>query len=338
MHFPARLRPDGFVLALLATVLIASFLPARGGAADFAQFIADAAIVFLFFLHGAKLSRAAVIAGAVHWRLHLAVLAMTFGIFPVLGLLLTMLPLLDPDLAAGVLFLSAAPSTVQSSVAFTAIAGGNVAAAVCSAALSSLLGVFLTPALVTLLIGGEQAGQFTTAAIVTIMLQLVAPFLAGHLLRPMIGRWIEARAGLVSLADRGAILLVVYAAFGAAVAEGLWTRTGTGELLLVLLICVVMLVAALMLSAIIGRVLGFCEQDRIVILFCGSKKSLAAGVPIAGVLFPAATVGTIILPLMIFHQIQLIVCAWIARWYAQRNPSQGAENGGDVSRDAPGRS
>jgi sodium/bile acid cotransporter 7 len=316
MGFLTRFRADPFVVALLATVVVASVVPARGWAAPVAAFVADAAIVFLFFLHGAKLSRQAIVAGATHWRLHLTVLAITFLMFPLLGLALAALPFLDADLATGMLFLSAAPSTVQSSVAFTAIAGGNVAGAVCSAALSNLLGVFLTPLLVSLLIGGDGGAHVSGAAALTIVLQLLAPFALGHLMRPWVGAWIEGRRRLVSIADRGAILLVVYAAFGAAVIEGLWQRTGAGELALILGLCTVLLAVVLLASTLLGRALGFGREDRIVIQFCGSKKSLAAGVPIAGVLFPAATVGAIILPLMVFHQIQMIACAYLARRHA----------------------
>lgn len=48
-------------------------------------------------------------------------------------------------------------------------------------------------------------------------------------------------------------------------------------------------------------------------LYCGSLKSLVSGVPMARVLFPSAQIGAIILPVMIYHQLQLMVCATIAR-------------------------
>lgn len=325
------LRLDGFIIALIATVLLATLLPARGAAAGAVAVLADAAIVLLFFLNGAKLSRKAVIAGARHWRLHLAVLAMTFVVFPLLGLLLAAAMTgalgLDASLATGVVFLSVVPSTVQSSIAFTAIAGGNIAGAVCSAALSNLLGVFLTPGLVAMTIedvgtasGAGVAPSLSGAAATTIVLQLLVPFVIGHLLRPRIGGWVDRHRQVTMIADRGSILLIVYGAFGAAVVEGLWQRTSGAELAWLLAVCSVLLAAVLASSALAGRLLGFAREDRIVLLFCGSKKSLAAGVPIAGVLFPAATVGVIILPLMIFHQIQLFACAVLARRFAEGPP------------------
>jgi solute carrier family 10 (sodium/bile acid cotransporter), member 7 len=311
---------EPFVLMLLGTVLLASLVPVRGAAVPLADALTTAGIVLLFFLHGAKLSREALLQGARNWRLHLAVLATTFVLFPLLGLGLSALPMLAGPMAAGVLFLTLLPSTVQSSIAFTAIARGNVAAAVCSASFSNLIGIFVTPALVALLMtlpGGHVA--ISLDSIETIALQLLAPFLLGHALRPWIGGFVSRQKKLVTMVDRGSILLVVYTAFSAAVVEGLWSRVSGETLALLLLVCCALLVAVLGLTWALGRLLGFSREDAIVLLFCGSKKSLASGVPMAGVLFPAAQVGAVILPVMIFHQIQLIACAVIARRYARQD-------------------
>jgi solute carrier family 10 (sodium/bile acid cotransporter), member 7 len=311
---------EPFVLALLGTVLLASVLPVRGTAVPLFEAITTAGIVLLFFLHGAKLSREAILDGARNWRLHLTVLATSFVLFPLLGLGLVSLPLplLQGPMAAGLLFLTLLPSTVQSSIAFTAIARGNVAAAVCSASFSNLIGIFATPALVALLmtLPGGSAGV-SIGSIETIALQLLLPFLLGHALRPWIGGFVSRQKKLVTMVDRGSILLVVYAAFSAAVVEGLWQRVSGETLALLLALCCALLAVILALTWALGRVLGFSREDAIVLLFCGSKKSLASGVPMAGVLFPAAQVGAVILPLMLFHQIQLIACAVIARRYAE---------------------
>jgi sodium/bile acid cotransporter 7 len=319
----ARLNLDPYVLLLLLMVALATVLPARGLWADIAGGATDAGIVLLFFLHGARLSRQAVVDGARNWRLHLAVAAMTFAVFPTLGLGIAALPGIDPALGIGILFLSLLPSTVQSSIAFTAMAKGNVAGAVCSAAFSNLAGIVVTPLLVALLISGKTGG-FSSEAVLTIALQLLLPFLIGHLLRPWIGGWVIRQKRLVTLVDRGSILLVVYTAFGAAVVEGLWRRVSPMDVGVIALVSAVLLAAVLIFSAMLGRWLGFDRADRIVLQFCGSKKSLATGVPMAGVLFPAAQVGAIILPLMLFHQIQLMVCAVLARRYGENAPDDEA--------------
>jgi sodium/bile acid cotransporter 7 len=311
---------EPFILMLLGTVVLASLLPARGEMATIVGYAANIGIVLLFFLHGAKLSREAIWAGLRNWKLHLAVLAITFIAFPLFGLGLTALPFVTGPLAAGLLFLTLLPSTVQSSIAFTAIARGNVAAAVCSASFSNLLGILITPALVALLMHVSDSGGMSIESIESIVLQLLAPFLAGHLLRPLIGAWVTRNKRLLTVVDRGSILLVVYSAFGAAVVEGLWSKLSLGDLILTGLLCAALLAFVLGLTFAVARLMKLPREDAIVLQFCGSKKSLASGVPMAGVLFPPAQVGVILLPLMLFHQLQLIACAVIARRYAESAP------------------
>jgi sodium/bile acid cotransporter 7 len=316
---------DPFLLLLLGTVALASVLPCRGAGAVAFGWITNAAITLLFFLHGAKLSREAIVAGISHWRLHLLVAASTFVLFPALGLLLRTLGRgwIDPGMTAGVLFLCLLPSTVQSSIAFTSIARGNVPAAVCSATLSNVAGIFITPLLVGLFMGARAAGGGVNLhSILSIALQLLAPFVAGHLSRPLTEGFLVRHKALVGRVDRGSILLVVYTAFSAAVVEGLWKRLSVGDIALVLVLDGVLLGAALAITTLVARALGFSREDEIAIVFCGSKKSLASGVPMAGVLFPAAAVGPIIVPLMLFHQMQLMVCAIMARRYAASRPAE----------------
>ena len=282
------------------------------------DWLAKLAIGLLFFLHGARLSRSAIIAGASHWRLHLLVFACTFVLFPLLGLALR--PLLEPWLGAelyvGVLYLCALPGTVQSAIAFTSMARGNLPAAVCSASASSILGIFLTPLLVRALLGAEAGSGSTLQAILRILVQILLPFVAGHLLRPWLAGWVDRRRGVLKAVDQGSILLVVYTAFSAAVVEGLWRAVPAPALLALLLACCLLLALALLATATLARRLGFDRADRIAIVFCGSKKSLATGAPMAQVLFAGGAVGAALLPLMLFHQIQLMVCAVLAQRYA----------------------
>ncbi|WEJ98603.1 MAG: bile acid:sodium symporter [Candidatus Sphingomonas phytovorans] len=307
---------EPFILILIGTVVLASLLPPRGPAVPLFDIAADIAIVLLFFLHGAKLSREAIVAGMSNWRLHLAVFAVTYILFPVLGLGVAALPFLAPPVAMGMLFLTLLPSTVQSSIAFTAIARGNVAAAVCSASFSNLIGIVLTPALAAILIRSGGSAGVSLASVESIVVQLLLPFVAGHLLRPWIGGFVARQKKLLTLVDRGSILLVVYTAFGAAVVDGIWHRLSADELALILAACTVLLALVLLATWGLGRLMGLSREDAIVLLFCGSKKSLVSGVPMAGVLFPPAQVGLVILPLMLFHQLQLFACAIIARHYA----------------------
>jgi len=320
----SRLKVDSYLLLIIAMVAAASLLPARGEAAVGFGWGTKIAIGLVFFLHGARLSREAVIGGLTHWRLHLVVLAATFGLFPLLCLGVAALPtwITPPALAGGIVFLGCLPSTIQSSIGFTVIARGNVAAAVAAASASNLLGIVITPILVGLLLHAK--GAVSAGSAWAIVLQLLAPFVAGQVLRRWIGGWVAAHARLVQVVDRGSILLVVYTAFSSAVVEGVWSRIGALDLVRLLILCGAILAVALAATYFTARACGFSTPDEIAVVFCGSKKSLASGVPMAGVLFPAATAGLALLPLMLFHQIQLMACAVIAQAYAKRADAEPA--------------
>ncbi|TNC23960.1 bile acid:sodium symporter family protein [Amycolatopsis alkalitolerans] len=315
----AKTRIDPFIIGILATVGVACVLPARGQGAGIASVVSTVGVGALFFLYGARLSTAEAMAGLRHWRLHLAILASTFVLFPALGLVTKLLPsaLLSPALVAGVIFLCALPSTVNSSIAFTSIARGNVAAAICAASFSSIIGIVLTPLLVGLLLNTAGSG-FSWHAVTSIVLQLLVPFVAGQVLRPWIGGWITARKKVLGRADRSVILIIVYTAFSEGVAAGIWHQLSWLSLIVLLAVNVALFFAVLGVLKFATRRLGFAREDRIAIIFAGSKKSLASGLPMATVLFPAHSVGLIVLPLMLFHQAQLMICAVLARrWGAE---------------------
>ena len=330
-----KLALDAYTVALMGMVALASLLPASGQAAVALGHVTTVAIGLLFFLHGAKLSREAIVAGLMHWRLHLLVLASTFVMFPLMGLALKPLALavLTPELYLGILFLCVLPSTVQSSIAFTAMARGNVAAAVCSASASNFLGIFLTPMLVGALIVSDASGAGSGwSQVLTIVEQLLLPFLAGQLLRPWIGAFIDRHKPVLRYVDQGSILLVVYTAFSESVTEGLWQHISGWTLVALIAVSCLMLAIALGLATWTSRRLGFSKEDEITIVFCGSKKSLATGVPMAKVLFAPSALGMIILPVMLFHQIQLMVCAVLAQKWARRVEQAGAVPAGESQR------
>ena len=319
-----KFLPDNFTLALIGTLVLASLLPCRGAALEAVDHLTNVAIALLFFLHGAKLSRQAVIAGASHWRLHALVLLTTFVLFPLFGLALKPLlaPLVTPALYAGILFLCTLPSTVQSSIAFTAIAKGNVPAAICSASASSIIGIFVTPVVVSLVLSSHVGSGSAWITIGEIVLQLFVPFVCGQLLRPLIGGWLERNENIVGMVDRGSILLIVYSAFSAAVGEGLWRQVPPSALAGLLVADGVLLAAALISTFLVSKWLGFDRADRVTIVFCGSKKSLSQGITMAKVIFASHTVGAAVLPLLVFHQIQLMVCAALAqRWGRRTEPA-----------------
>ncbi|MFG2549953.1 bile acid:sodium symporter family protein [Streptomyces sp. NPDC048581] len=304
---------DPYILLLLGTVGLAALFPARGTASDVASGASTAAIAFLFFLYGARLSTREALDGLKHWRLHVTVLACTFVMFPLLGLAARgLVPVfLTHPLYQGLLFLTLVPSTIQSSIAFTSMARGNVPAAICAGSFSSLVGIVITPLLAAAVLGGS-AGGFSADSVVKIVLQLLVPFVAGQLLRRWIGGFVTRHKKVLGLVDRGSILLVVYTAFSAGMVQGIWGQVSPIRLGGLLAVEAVLLAVMLALTWYGAKALRFDRADRIAIQFAGSKKSLAAGLPMASVLF-GAHASLAVLPLMLFHQMQLMVCAVIAK-------------------------
>ncbi|MEH3033370.1 MAG: bile acid:sodium symporter [Aeromicrobium erythreum] len=313
-----RARLDPFILALVATALLGSFLPAAGDAFEAFRVASVVAIGLLFFLYGTRLSFGETVAGLRHWRLHAVVLTSTFVLFPLAGLAVTLLPdaVLRPGLAQGVLLLTLVPSTVQSCVVYTRQARGNVAGAVVSASLSSLVGVVLTPVLVGLLMSARA--EVTGEAVLRIVAQILAPFVLGQLARPLLASWVDRHDRPLKLVDRGSILLVVYVAFSEGAKYDVWSTVSVVDVLTVVGLCAVLLAAGYAWSAGLARAAGFDRPDRVAVLFCGSNKSLASGLPIATVLFSGGQVALLVLPLMFFHQLQIIAGAFLAERLARR--------------------
>ncbi|MGP4844429.1 bile acid:sodium symporter family protein [Marinobacter sp. 1Y8] len=317
-----RIRFDPFTLILLGAVVLASVLPAQGSIASVLSLIASAGVALLFFIHGAALSREQIRAGATHWRLHMLIASLTFVVFPLVVLPIGALaPALIPeDLALGFLYLGVLPSAVSSSIAFTAMAKGNVPAAICSAAASNVFGMMLTPLLLVLLVSTTGEGGFDVlGALRDIVLQLLLPFAIGHLLRPKLGPWLDRHPGFSPRYDQGVILLIVYVAFSQSVVGGLWDQLPVTAILIAIGLCLLLLALVIGLAMVLSRRLNLPLDDEIAAVFCGSKKSLASGLPMAKVLFAGHPgFGMIVLPIMCYNQIQIIVGAMLARRYLKR--------------------
>lgn len=315
-----RLGLDFYLALLIGTVAMATLLPARGTTAGGVDVISSSAVALLFFLYGVKLNTGAIVAGFTNWRLQALIFAGTFIAFPIVGFVLVFLlgSVLPPELRIGLLYLSILPSTVQSSIAFTSIARGNVPAAVCAASVSNLIGIFITPAAAALLLH-TSGGGLGAPAVFGIAVQLLLPFAAGQLARPLLAGFVDRHPVLTRVVDRGSILIIVYSAFSAGVVAGIWQQVDIGTLAILFAADTVMLVVIMIVTSRAGRLVGLPRGDRLALFFCGSKKSLASGLPMANILFAGQAASLIVLPLMLFHQLQLFVCAVIAQREGQRD-------------------
>ena len=318
-----RIKPDWFLISMAAVTGLAWAFPTPGAAGGWLhpELATKAGVALIFFLHGVTLSFAALRAGALNWRLHALVQGCTFLIFPLIGLGLnaTVGGRVAPELKLGLFFLCALPSTVSSSVAMTAAARGNVAGAVFNATLSSLLGVVLTPLWVAVVMKTTGQTQPLLPVVLDLVRWLVMPLAIGQALRPWLGVRAQRHKAGINLVDRATILLLVYTSFCDSFKKGIWSGHGTAQLLLLLLVCVALFAFVMMLTASAARALGFSREDRITTIFCGSKKTLASGVPMAKLIFGAHPgMGMILLPIMIYHPLQLVICGVLAQRWGRR--------------------
>ncbi|UFU03654.1 bile acid:sodium symporter [Ruania suaedae] len=309
---------DPFVLLILAALVLGLVLPLPEPALDAVTTVGDVAIILLFGVYGMRLRTTEVLGSLRNWRLQGGILASTYLIFPALGLLLSwaVTPLVGAALAAGLLYLSLLPSTVQSSVAFVSIARGNVAGAISAATISNVVGMVATPLLVLWLMGASGAAGM--GGLRSVLLQLLLPFVVGQLLQPFLGDWVRAHRPITLVLDRATITLLVLGAVASATADGVWQEVSAVMLVALLGVSGLLLAVLLAITWWGGKGLGLDVPDRIALLMAGSKKSLATGLPMALVLFPAAAAATIAVPVIIFHQLQLVVCAGLARRLAAR--------------------
>ena len=318
----ARLAKVWFLLGMISAVALATLAPdlGRSGGPLRADAVAEAGIFVVFFLHGVSLTPEQLRAGASRWRLHAFVQTFTFVVFPLLGVALRAAagPRVPPHLVLGFFYLCALPSTISSSVAMTALARGNVVGAMFNATLSSVLGVFLTPLLVSLAAGvsGELSIRHALSKVAVLLL---VPLAIGQLARPLVGAALARHRRLTGKFDRLVVLVVVWVSFCDSVRAGLWTRYGAGTIAMTAAGAALLLAVVLTLTWRAARLLRFDVEDDIAAVFCGSKKALASGVPMAKALFGAHPgLGVIVLPIMFYHQLQLFVCSVIAERYARR--------------------
>lgn len=318
-----KLKPDWFLLGMIAATALAWAAPGPGAAGGWLhpELLTKGGVALIFFLHGLALSFASLRAGALNWRLHAVIQGCTFILFPAIGLGLyaALAGRAAPELIIGLFFLCALPSTVSSSVAMTATARGNVAGAVFNATLSSLIGIVVTPLWIALVLKTTGEARPVWPVVVDLLRWLVLPLVLGQGLRPWLGAWATRHKSRISLVDRFTILLLVYTSFCDSFRDEIWSRHGAAQPLLVGGLCLALFGLVLLLTSRIARGVGLNRADRIAAIFCGSKKTLAAGVPMAKLIFGAhPALGLILLPIMVYHPLQLIVGGILAqRWGRQ---------------------
>lgn len=309
---------DPLVRLLLLAIVLASFVPVTGKERAVAHLVSDAAIFLLFLLNGLRLPRAQVLEGIRNLRFLMPLVLWVFGAMGLAGLMMARLGegWLPSSVALGFVFLGVLPSTVQSATAYSSLAGGNVAASVVAAATLNILGVFITAPLIGLMASSDMPA-IDLGGLERIGLILLLPFALGQLVQNWLGPLIADNRTLVGWMDRIAIAIAVYVAFSGAVEQGLWTLIGLADWVLLLGLVGVMLACGFAGSWMLGGLLRLARADRISFLFAGAQKSIAMGAPLAAILFPPATAGLVLLPVLIYHLVQMIISAPLAARFSR---------------------
>jgi len=235
-------------------------------------------------------------------------------------LILSLRPLFQGEsnvlLWLGVFFLAALPSTVSSSVVMVSIAGGNIPAAIFNASISSLMGVFLTPLWMSLVLSNTAGFDATGlwSIIGKLVLQILLPVTLGMLLNRRWGAFAEKHKNTLRIFDQSIILLIVYTSFCASFDNNVFdgfsrlTIVGCGAGMMLLFFIVYAIVGLACSRMKMNR------EDTITAQFCASKKSLVHGSAMAKVIFAGYnSIGIILLPIMIYHVLQIIAVSAIAK-------------------------
>jgi solute carrier family 10 (sodium/bile acid cotransporter), member 7 len=331
MSLVAKIKKEWFLVGMVVVIAFATVsvpLGKSGGWIHLDQ-LTGIGVAIVFFLHGLGLSPQKIKQGVSNWKLHVYIQCATFVVYPLLWLLLgdSLLAYLPSALAFGFCYLFVLPSTISSSVAMTSVGKGNVPGAIFNASLSSILGVVITPLLIQLFMGFEGVKLDLLASVFSIAKLLLLPMIAGQLLRPLLMSWVEKHKSMVNKIDKYVILLIVYNAFCDSVANGIWHNFSIGMLASSIALCCVILLIMVHLIQWGARKSGFALSDEVAAVFCGTKKTLAAGVPMAKVIFGAdPNLGMLLLPIMLYHPIQIFYCAILANRYASQVKLQPAQS------------
>lgn len=320
-----RIIPDGFIAGIIGMIILARIIPGIGAEGSFIELstLIKGGIALLFFFYGLKLSPEKLKEDLSNWRLHILIQIITFLVFPFL--LLLFYPFFrgtqQEILWLAVFFLAALPSTVSSSVVMVSIAGGNIPSAIFNASISGVIGIIMTPAWMGLFLD-QQAESFAFSEVIRdLIIQILIPVIVGLFMHRFWGNWANRNKKRISLFDKSVILAIVYRSFSDSFTNGIFESI-PGHSLLILSACVILLFFIVFEGTkLLTKTIHFNREDRITVLFCGSKKSLVHGSVMVGVLFAGSTMGSLFLvPVMIYHAFQLFYISLVARKYSLEIP------------------
>lgn len=319
----ARAGFDGFLLMLLLVIILAYLFPSAGIQKEPVSLeqLANYGLTGIFFFYGLRLNPKSLYADLNNWRMHIIIQLTTFVVFPLIVLpFYTLFSSEETKLLwLGTFYLATLPSTVSSSVVMVSNAGGNIPSAIFNASISSILGIFLTPLWMSLFLTASTENFDMGSIFLKLVLQVLLPVVLGLLLHGYFGKFAERHKKKLRYFDQSVILLIIYTSFCHSFADGIFSNISLTDIFLLTGLMVLLFFLVYFLVYLVCRLMGFSLRDRITVLFCGSKKSLVHGTVMSKVLFPQATIaGIIILPIMLYHALQLLIVSILAQHFARQ--------------------
>lgn len=318
------MKIDKFILAIIAVIIIAYLFPQWGSKESGVplDLIASIGISLIFFFYGLKLSPAQIKAGLKNWRLHLLVQLSTFLIFPLI--VLAFYPFINTEHGQTIwlafLFLAALPSTVSSSVVMVSIARGNIPAAIFNASISGLIGIVITPLWIGMFLQQTSIDFNLGEIYIKLVTEILLPVVVGLVLQRYWGNYARKYTRFLTLFDKSVILLIIFKSFSQSFENNVFSVVDVSDLLLIVVAVLLLFYAIYFLTRYISKLLGFNMEDQITAQFCGTKKSLVHGTVFAKILFQhSASTGIMLLPIMLFHPIQILIISFVATKLGKRD-------------------
>jgi len=220
-----------------------------------------------------------------------------------------------------IFFLASLPSTVSSSVVMVSIAKGNVTSAIFNASISGIIGIVMTPLLMSLFIQPDQGNVNNSEIIQQLLLKVLLPIVLGLLLNPLFKNLVTKYSKVIAEFDKMIILLIVYESFSEAFTQNVFASVPPAVFIIIAASVIILFFSVYELLKLISEKLHFKREDLIATTFCGSKKSLVHGSLFVMVLgIPEDQKVLFLLPVMIYHSFQLFYVSWLANRIRKSSP------------------
>ena len=326
---PSWFRSNWFVLGVLAAVGIGLWQPTVAAVLTAHAGITRGITAVLFVIVGLTLPSERIGEGLRQTKLHLLVQTTVFVISPLYfavtaGLLA---PVLGQGFTIGVYALAVLPTTVSSCIVFTQATGGNTVGTIFNSVVANVVGVFLAPLLLSLLLrtGGQALprDEITRIAL-SVALTMLLPVVLGQVVRRLIRPLVVRNTRRLGVVSNLLILYIVASSVAAGTSNPHFTIGGSATGLRFVYVAASHVLLVTLVYAL-ARAGGLDRENRISAMFAAPQKTLVAGAPLLTTYFATTPelLGAALLPLLMYHVCQLIVASFIRATFLRFQPQPG---------------